>query len=342
MERKLKGIALGILASLFFAATFVLNRAMDLSGGSWIWSAALRFIFMLPFLLILVIARGNLKPLLLDLKKRPLIWIGWSTVGFGLFYAPLCVASDYGPAWLVASMWQTTIVAGSLLSPFFYTEIPTENGVKKVRSSIPLKGLGISCIILAGIALMQLQQAQAQEMTLQHILLGILPVLVAAFAYPLGNRKMMVACGEQFDTFQRVLGMTIASLPFWLVLSVFGLSTVGLPSTNQTLQALIVAISSGVIATVLFFSATDMTKGNVQKLATVEATQSGEVVFSLLGEIVILHGDYPTPISFLGILFVILGMTFHSLFGHKAEENDKLKASVHPNFLNNGGQNDYL
>lgn len=244
--------------------------------------------------------------------------------GFGLFYAPLCFASDYGPAWLVASMWQITIVAGSLLAPFFYTKIPTENGVKRVRESIPLKGLFISCIILGGIALMQVQQAQTEEMTLKQISLGIFPVLVAAFTYPMGNRKMMAACGERFDTFQRVLGMTIASLPFWLVLSIFGLVKVGLPSPNQTIQSLIVVLSLGVIATVLFFSATDMTKGNAQKLAAVEATQSGEVIFSLLGEIVILNGAYPAPASFLGILLVVLGMTFHSLFGHKSAKNDKL------------------
>ena len=197
-------------------------------------------------------------------------------------------------------MWQMTIVAGSLLTPLFYTVVPTETGLKKVRASISLKGLGISCIILAGIALIQLQQAQA--LTVKEILLGILPVLVAAFAYPLGNRKMMTACGERFDTYQRILGMTISSLPFWLILSMLGISSVGLPTTQQTLQTLIVAISSGVIATVLFFSATDMTKGNVQKLAAVEATQSGEVVFSLLGELVLLHGNYPTPLSFLALI----------------------------------------
>ena len=36
----MKAIAVGILASFFFAFTSVLNRAMDLEGGSWIWSAS--------------------------------------------------------------------------------------------------------------------------------------------------------------------------------------------------------------------------------------------------------------------------------------------------------------
>lgn len=313
MENVLKAIALGILASFFFAVTFVLNRAMDLSGGSWIWSAVLRYVFMVPPLLILVTARGNLRPLLLDMRKRPTIWLGWSTVGFGLFYAPLSFAAAYGPAWLVASMWQITIVAGSLLAPFFHTSIQTESGLEKVRASIPFKGLAISLIILLGIALIQLQQAQV--LSVKEVLYGILPILVAAFAYPLGNRKMMAACEQRFDTYQRVLGMTLASLPFWLILSILGVAEVGLPSQNQTMQTIIVALSSGVIATILFFSATDMTRGNVHKLAAVEATQSGEVVFALIGELVILQGPYPALWSIVGMLLVVLGMTLHSFFG---------------------------
>ena len=31
-------ILLGILAALFFAVTFILNHAMELDGGSWLWS----------------------------------------------------------------------------------------------------------------------------------------------------------------------------------------------------------------------------------------------------------------------------------------------------------------
>ena len=45
----MKEIALGILASLFFAVTFILNHAMEMQGGSWLWSASLRY-FYAPFL----------------------------------------------------------------------------------------------------------------------------------------------------------------------------------------------------------------------------------------------------------------------------------------------------
>lgn len=314
----MRAILLGLLASVFFATTFVLNRAMELDGGHWIWSAALRYFFMLPFLLLLVLCRRNLGPLLQDLRQRPWLWIKWSTVGFGLFYAPLCFAAAYGPSWLVAGTFQTTIIAGSLLVPLFYELVETPNGPRRQRQKIPFKGLSMSLVILLGIALMQAQQAQ--DLSLRDLLLGLIPVLLAAFAYPLGNRKMMSHLDGQLDTFQRTLGMTIASLPFWFLLSGIGLTTfeIALPSADQLFQSLVVAISSGVIATLLFFYATDLAKGNPQSLAAVEATQSGAVVFAALGEVLLLSGRLPSVLSLLGILTVMAGMILHSYVSRAA------------------------
>ncbi|MGZ6505438.1 MAG: multidrug resistance efflux transporter family protein, partial [Tumebacillaceae bacterium] len=124
---------------------------------------------------------------------------------------------------------------------------------------------------------------------------------------------MMEVVGDRLDTFQRVLGMTIASLPFWLLLSVYGAMTDGEPRGGQVLQTLLVALSSGVIATVMFFYATDLAKHNVAQLAAVEATQAGEVVFTILGEVVVLGGLFPQGWSLLGMVLVVVGMILHSL-----------------------------
>ena len=35
-----RALADGLLASLFFAFTFIFNRSMNLDGGYWLWSAA--------------------------------------------------------------------------------------------------------------------------------------------------------------------------------------------------------------------------------------------------------------------------------------------------------------
>ena len=308
----MKVILIGILASFFFASTFVLNRAMDLSGGSWIWSASLRYFFSLPFLVLLVMKRKNMKALLDEMIRRPLVWFRWSTIGFGLFYAPLCFAAANNPAWLVAGTWQITIVAGSLLVPFFYDEIKTANGTLKIRHKIPKKEICTSLFILLGVGLLQSSESERVE-NIWMMLIGVVPVLIAAFAYPLGNRKMMAVCKERLDVYQRVLGMTIASMPFWVILAIYGIETVGLPSSDQVVQSFIVGIFSGVIATVLFFLATDMAKGDPKKLSVVEATQAGEVFFAVVGEIVFLGGKIPTGWSLVGIVVIVIGMVLHSI-----------------------------
>jgi hypothetical protein len=306
----LRPIFLGVCAAFFFAFTFVLNRSMDLDGGSWIWSASLRYFLMVPFLLVIVFFRGNILQLFLHMKEHFWKWVLWSTIGFGLFYAPLCFASAFGPGWLIASTWQITIISGSLLVPLFYETVKTRNGTVQVRGKIPLKGLGMSMIIVVGILMMQVENAT--NLSFVEGVLCIIPLIVASFAYPLGNRKMMELCQSQIDVYQRVLGMTIASLPFWLILSIIGLLTEGSPSREQVLQSGAVAIFSGVFATVLFFAATDLVRGNMQKLAAVEATQSLEVLFALGGEVIILSSPYPSLLSSVGIFLVISGMILHS------------------------------
>lgn len=313
-------IFLGILAAFFFAFTFVLNQSMELSGGSWIWSATLRYIFMVPFLMVIVLARKNFKQLIKEMKKSPGAWLLWSFVGFGLFYAPLTFAAAYSPGWLIAGTWQITIISGALLAPFFYETIQTNHEVIKARAKIPFKGLSMSVVILLGIVLMQWEHTS--QIRLKVMLMGIVPVLFASFAYPLGNRKMMDVTNGRLDAYQRVLGMTLASLPFWIMLSLFGLFTEGPPTLNQSIQSLLVAISSGVIATVLFFKATDLVRGNMQKLATVEATQAMEVLFALAGEIAILSIPLPSVLSWLGIIIVMGGMALHSYQSHREKNTE--------------------
>ena len=315
----MRPILLGIVAAFFFAFTFVLNRSMDLDGGSWIWSASLRYIFMVPFLIVIVLIRKNFKALWVEMKRHPIAWLLWSFVGFGLFYAPLSFAAAYGPGWLIAGTWQLTIISGSLLAPLFFLTIHTEKGPTRVRGKIPFIGLGMSGIILIGVMLMQVDQATT--LSIKAVVLTVVPIMIASFAYPLGNRKMMDLTGGRLDAYQRVLGMTLASMPFWLLLSAYGVATVGLPSVSQTSQAFIVAISSGVIATVLFFQATDIVKGDMAKLAAVEATQSAEVLFAVFGEIVWLSAPLPSVISSAGIILVIVGMILHSYVSHTPRKN---------------------
>lgn len=295
-------LLLGILASLFFAVTFVVNRLMALNGGSWIWSASLRFFWMFPIFLVVVLARRKFKPLLVEIKKKPIQWLLWSTIGFGVFYTCLTFAAAYSPSWLVASTWQITIVAGLLLAPMINSNVKSING----------KSFIFSGIILLGIIIMQL--SQTHSINFYEVILGFISILIAAFAYPLGNRKMMQITKDKLDVYQRILGMIICSMPFWILLSGFEIvNNHTLPQTGQLYQTFIVAIFSGVIATILFFKATDFVSTNENHLATIEATQSTEVVFALIGEIFFLSLAFPNNWELLGIGFVIIGMILHAL-----------------------------
>ena len=293
-----KALFNGILASLFFAFTFILNRSMNLSGGYWLWSACLRYLFTLPVMWILVIFRGGTKQVFDEIRAHKKEWFLWSTVGFGFFYAPLTLASVYGESWFVAATWQLTIVAGILLTPL--------SGRK-----IPLKNLMWSGVILIGVLL--LQTSHLQNTDGHGMLTALFFILIAAFSYPLGNRKMMEYCPKEMNAVQRVFGMTLCSIPFWLILSAFAAVSHGLPSAGQTIQSLCVAVFSGVAATVLFFAGTDLVRHNPKQLAVVEATQAGEVIFSLLGGVLFLGDPFPSFLGMIGILVIVAGMIGNSL-----------------------------
>lgn len=312
----MKAILIGILSSIFFSVTFILNRSMELSGGSWLWSSSLRYLFMVPFLFLAVWRRGGILPLYQDIRGSLKTWLMWSLMGFGLFYAPITYAASSGPGWLVAGTWQFTIIAGTLLAPLFYHSIQTREGTAIVRQKIPLKGLLFSCLIFAGILAIQFEEADG-VLSLHDFTAGILPVAIAAFAYPLGNRKMMEHCQGRLDTFQRVLGMTICSMPLWIILSAAALMTDGPPSGEQVFQSFLVGLSSGVIATVLFFFATELVRDDPSRLAGVEATQSTQIVFVIIGEILFLAEPIPNFKSMIGICIIILGMVLHSLSSRK-------------------------
>lgn len=312
-EILVRAIGLGIFASFFFAFTFVLNRLMSLQGGSFLWSASLRYLFMLPLLFLLVAAKRQLRPLFAEMKQKPGAWATWSFVGFGLFYVPLCYASIYSPAWLVAGTWQVTVIAGPLLS--ILTKRRAGDALqlhwKGNHQAITFRELSPTILILLGVAVMTL--TQVTHVSVSVFLQGFVPVLIASFAYPLGNRKMMETCEGRLNAYQRTLGMTIASLPLWIALALIQWRQAGPPPNAQVIQGLIVALFSGVIATVLFFSATDLARNHPKKLASVEATQAGEVFFTVLGEKWLIPGTWLTLWNAIGLCFVVLGMILHSV-----------------------------
>ena len=296
-------IILGIISALFFAITFVLNRYMSVQGGHWVWSASLRYFWTALLLFFLVFFSNGLKQALISMKKNLIQWLLWSTIGFGLFYAPLTFASAFGPSWLIAGTWQITILAGMIVSPLLQ-----KNSSGK---PIPFQTFIFSLIILLGVIMMHADHSKTVKF--KEFFFGFFPVLIAAFAYPLGNRKMMSITNGELNALQRTFGMTLASMPFWIILSLTGISFEIMPNISQVHATFWVAICSGVIATVLFFKATDKVQRNSKALAAVEATQSTEVIFALTGELLILNAGFPGDLALIGVFFVLIGMILHSI-----------------------------
>ena len=123
---------------------------------------------------LIVWKQGRLRDTFLAIRQAPAQWLLWSTVGFGLFYMPLSMASVYGESWFVAATWQVTIVAGVLLTPLFGKRIPVRN-------------LAFSVVILAGIFLLQV--SHLKTMKTEGLLTALGLIIIAGFSYPLGNRK---------------------------------------------------------------------------------------------------------------------------------------------------------
>jgi len=175
-------------------------------------------------------------------------------------------------------------------------------------------------VIIVGVFLLQLEQMRSDPNVGKSLLFAI-PMLVSAAAYPLGNRKTMALCQAPLTTMQRVLAMTLCSLPFWLVLSGIAAVRGGFPPAGQLAKALGVAVFSGVTATVVFFEATRLVRNHPQRLALVESTQCGELIFSFLGGIWLLGDPVPGAAGWLGLVLIVGGMIVNSVLTIKNKKS---------------------
>ena len=303
----------GLAAGLFFSSTFVLNRAMSLEGGHWYWSAALRYLYMTGLLgsgLATIKGPVYLGQVVAEFRRNLLFWIVSGSIGFGCFYGLICFAADFAPGWVVATTWQMTIIATLVVLMCF--------GGRFAKRIWVFAG-----VVFAGVFLVNVSSASSTDTVL--LLKGALPVLGAAFCYPLGNQLVWEAQrGRRWlpridaalldNSFTKVLLLSIGSLPFWLLL--YPCTSAGLPSTGQLINTGLVALFSGVIATTLFLHARGRAD-NASKLAAVDATQASEVLFALMGEIVFLHAALPTPTALIGIAITVFGLIAFARHEHE-------------------------
>jgi len=295
---RVAAVLIALASAFFFTATYVLNRAMANAGGHWAWSATLRYVLTLPMLAIVLPWRGGFGDVMRALRAHPREWLLWSGVGFTLFCVCLTAAANYAPAWLVAGTFQLTVIAGMLLAPLIYDD---------ARARLPRSALALGVAIVVGVALMQLGHFHGHLD--RRAWFALASVTVAAFLYPLGNRKILLhleRTGETLNATQRVFGMTLASQPFWLVVAVYAGHVAGAPPLQQILLAGGVALFAGMIATILFFHATAMVQNDAAALGAVEAMQAAEILFSTLLGALLLGEQAPRAAAAAGAAIVAL------------------------------------
>lgn len=292
-------VVLGLLAAALFSCTFVLNRSISLAGGPWVWTAALRYLDTAVLLAGWIGLRHGFVRLLTVLQlfwRRIWLWLLAGGIGFGVFYGCICYAAGHAPGWIVAATWQCTILATPIVLWAF-------------GSRVPRRGILFAAVIVAGIGVLN---AQAFANGGDARLAAIVPVLVAAFAYPLGNQLLNRARhGTQdpdnvlHDPAACVLLMTLGALP--VLLAAVVVVDPPPPSAGQIVSTGLVALIAGCGATTVFLHARNATT-DAYKIAAVDATQGAEVGFALLGEVLLLGVALPDLTGWLGLAAVTAGL----------------------------------
>lgn len=300
-------LLIGLLSSLFFSATFIINKMISIDGGHWFYSASLRYMYTIFFISILLIGFKGFdffKSVLLEYKNNISFWTISGTIGFGIFYAMICYAAEFSPAWILVTTWQLTIFASIFVLAIF------GNKVSKVT-------IFSTILVLSGITIVNLSHFDASNIS--AVLYSAIPVVIAAFAFPFGNQLVWQEKKKRDvpvlnNAFAKVFLLTLGSSPLWFILFLF--LDVGTPSISQLQNVAMISILSGVIATSLFLYVRN--KANTaSKIMIVDATISAEVLFTLLAEVLFLNAVMPSALGLTGILITIFALVFMVYFDKK-------------------------
>ena len=338
-----KMIVWGLIASAFFSTSFVLYQLMSVQGGHWFWSASFRCFFMWLLLSVFILLQNKLNPskLIALCKLFASHWQFWCvTGGIGLgTYGLLAFAADYAQGWVLAATYLFTVVASLVVLSFF-----GQSFQKKVIVYSVIVFIGV---VLANVG-EGLRHSTSQGTNWHALLLfGALPAFIAIFRFPFGNQLIWQAGQPKGDSthhtdaiskaannetskltselatskllqkvpqvtspllsnpLHKVWLMSLGSLPIWLVLGIMVQPPA--PSVSQMTISFLVALMAGVLGTTTFLHARSLAK-QPQQLAAVDATQGSEIIFALLGGMLLLHTPMPSGLSFVGIALVIIGL----------------------------------
>lgn len=332
-----KLLGLGLLASAFFSMSFVLYQLMSVQGGHWFWSASFLCLFMWLLLSVIIVAknRGDFSILAQLWQLFYQNWRFWCLTGSVALgtYGLLAFAADYAEGWIIAATYLFTVVASLFVLAFF--------GQKFNKKVIVYSLMVFIGVVLANVGEGLRHQAVAGAGQTHSLLIGAVVAFLASFCFPIGNQLVWQASQpptsenqgsknqESYTNFRQTLLaklphissplldnalnkvwlMSLGSLPMWAVLTL--IIRPPTPSLSQVTIAFLVALTAGVLGTSVFLLARSQAQ-NPQQLAAVDATQGSEIIFALMGGMLLLNTPLPSLVSFAGIALVIMGLV---LFG---------------------------
>ena len=114
------------------------------------------------------------------------------------------------------------------------------------------------------------------------------------------------------NAFNKIWLMTLGSLPFWLLLGL--IIRPEQPAPTQLFNTLLVALLAGVAATSIFLYAREQAVTS-SEVAGVDSTQASEVIFALIGGILLLNNAIPSALGLVGIGLIMLGLVLFAKDG---------------------------
>ncbi len=323
----------GLIGSALFSMSFVLYELMSVQGGHWFWSASLRCLFMWGLLSLIIIIQNKGKldvPMALCrlFVKHGYFWCITGGIGLGT-YGWLAFGADYAPAWVITSTYLFTVVASLIVLYFFGQRFSAKIVAYALIVFLGIvlanigEGLGVGEGLGGGDISLKMDMADM-------LLFGALPALIAAFCFPIGNqliwqasitndknptatsmRERLLNLLPNVDSellknpLHKVWLLSAGSLPVWLVLGL--LVRPPTVSVSQITVTFLVALLAGVLGTSIFLYARSRAS-SPNDVAMVDATQASEIIFALIGGMLLLSTPMPSMVSMVGIVMVIVGL----------------------------------
>lgn len=280
-------------------------------------------------------------------------WCITGSIGFGVFYTGICYAADHVAGWVVAATFMFTVVTSLLVllafgqrfaKRFVVYALIVFVGVVLVNVSEGLHAAkdtaltsSMSDMLLFG-ALPALIAAFCYPIGNQLVWqvsynsrfyktksassdnASLIPnnSTIPSSTQVQSPLQKLISCIPAIKTdllqnaFNKVWLMSLGSLPFWFVLGI--IVRPDAPSASQLFNTLLVAVLAGVGATSIFFYARERAVTS-SEVAGVDSTQASEVIFALIGGILLLNNALPSTMGLIGIGMIMVGLVLFAKDG---------------------------